>query len=170
MIPRKSLCPAVACLLLAGASLTPGAALAKTNLVPVSGRVMDADTGKPVAGALVGVYESGLKAVKADARGAFEVLGTPGANRIVYYEGGNPLYRSDTSTYTMVTVPAKGVSGVTLPLFKVQFGHGKVFAPSGMPLAGASVTMGGAYFTHAVTDSKGKFKIEVPSEQSKPGG
>ena len=148
----------------------PSSAAGKPNLVPVSGRVLDAATERPVAGALIGVYQSGLKAIKADSRGRFKVFGMPGQNRIVYYDGGNSLYRSDPSTFASVNVPPKGLSGVTLRLWKVEFGHGKVFQPSGMPLAGASVTIGGAYFTHAVTDSKGKFKIEVPSEQSKPGG
>ena len=170
MIPRISLCPAVVCMLLLGALFAPDTALGKTNLVPVSGRVVDGDTGKPVSGALVGVYESGRKAVRADARGAFKVLGMPGEKRLLYYDGGNPLYRSDPSTYTVEDVPAKGVSGVVLTLWKKQFGHGKVFTPSGMPLAGASVTIGGATFSHAVTDSNGKFKIEASKEQSKPGG
>ena len=170
MIPRISLCPAVVCMLLLGALFAPDTALGKTNLVPVSGRVVDGDTGKPVSGALVGVYESGRKAVRADARGAFKALGMPGQSRIIYYDGGNPLYRSDPSTYTVEDVPAKGVSCVVLTLWKIQFGHGKVFDPSGRPLAGASVMIGGAYFTHAVTDSNGKFKIETPKEQLKPGG
>lgn len=169
MIPRVSLCQAVACLLLASLSAVPVEA-AKTSLVPVTGRVIDADTGKGVAGALVGVYQSGLKAVKADSQGRFRVLGMPGAKRIVYYGGGNPLYRSDSDTYVTADLTSKGTSGVILPLIKVRSAHGKVFMPSGMPLAGADVTIGGDYFTHAVTDSKGKFKIEVPGEQSKPGG
>jgi len=145
-------------------------AAGKPNLVPVSGRVLDAATERPVAGALIGVYQSGLKAIKADSQGRFKMLGMPGNGRIIYYDGGNSMYRSDPSTYTTVNVPARGVSDVTLRLWKVEYGHGKVFQPSGMPLAGASVTIGGAYFTHAVTDSKGKFKIEAPNEQSKPGG
>ena len=166
--PFLCLAVAVSCVwwIVPRADAVPG----KAKLVPVSGRVLDAATGNPVAGALIGVYQSGLKAIKADSRGWFKVLGMPGNKRVVYYDGGNPLYRSDSSTYTTVNVPARGVSGVTLRLWKVEFGHGKVFQPSGMPLVGASVTIGGAYFTHAVTDSKGKFKIEVPNEQSKPGG
>ena len=166
--PFLCLVAAVSCVW--GIIPSSGAVAGKPSLVPVTGRVLDAETGRPVAGALIGVYESGLKAVKADSRGRFKVLGMPGNDRMVYYDGGNPLYRSDPSTYTTVNVPARGISGVTLRLWKVQYGHGKVFQPSGMPLVGASVTIGGLYFTHAVTDSKGKFKIEVPNEQSKPGG
>jgi len=139
-------------------------------LVPVTGRVVDAQTGKPVAGALIGVYESGCKTVKTDSKGRFKVLGVPGSKRFVYYDGGNPLYRSDWSTFVRVNLPTKGLSGVTLKLWKARFAYGKVFMPSGMPLVGASVTIGGEYFTHAVTDSNGKFKIEAPQEQSKPGG
>lgn len=138
--------------------------------VPVTGRVLDVESGKPISGALIGVYESGQKTVKTDSRGRFKVMAAPGSKRIIYYDGGNQLYRSDSTTFTYANVPARGLSGVTLRLWMVQFARGKVFTPSGMPLAGASVTMGGAYFTHAVTDSKGKFKIEVPQEESKPGG
>jgi hypothetical protein len=170
MSRKPFLCLVVAVSCISGIISSSASAAGKPNLVPVSGRVLDAATEKPVAGALVGVYQSGLKAIKADSRGRFKVLGMPGDDRIIYYDGGNPLYRSDPSTYTTVNVPARGVSGVTLTLSKIQYGHGKVFQPSGMPLAGASVTIGGAYFTHAVTDSKGKFKIEAPNEQSKPGG
>jgi hypothetical protein len=137
--------------------------------VPVTGRVLDYMTDKPIAGARIGVYESGLKEVVSDSQGRFKVWASPGKH-IVYYDGGNPLYHSDGSTYTAVNVPAKGLSGVTLRVWRVMFAHGKVFMPSGMPLVGASVTMGGEYFTHAVTDANGKFKIEVPSEQAKPGG
>lgn len=170
MSRKPFLCLAVAVSCVWGIIPSADAAAGKPSLVPVSGRVLDAATGKPVAGALIGVYQSGLKAVKADSRGRFKALGMPGKGRIVYYEGGNSLYRSAPSTYTTVNVPAKGLSGVTLRLWEVEFGHGKVFQPSGMPLVGASVTIGGSYFTHAVTDSKGKFKIEMPQEQSKPGG
>jgi hypothetical protein len=138
--------------------------------VLVTGCALDVESGKPVSGALIGVYESGQKTVKTDSRGRFKVWAAPGGKRVIYYDGGNPLYRSDGTTYTYVDVPAKGLSGAVLRLWQVQFAKGKVFTPSGMPLVGASVTMGGAYFTHTVTDSKGKFKIEAPSEDSKPGG
>lgn len=39
---------------------------------------------------------------------------------------------------------------------------GKVFDPSGMPVAGAWVKVYGDHFETAVTDSKGRFNIEVP--------
>jgi hypothetical protein len=138
--------------------------------VPVTGRVLDVESGKPISGALIGVYESGQTTVKTDSRGRFKVRAAPGSKRVIYYDGGNQLYRSDGTTYTYVNVPARGLSGAVLRLWKAQFARGKVFAPSGKPLVGASVTTGGAYFTHAVTDSKGGFKIEVPQEESKPGG
>lgn len=137
--------------------------------VAVTGRVLDIMTDKPIPDALIGVYQSGRKEVTADSQGRFKVWAAPG-NRIIYYDGGNPLYHSDGSTYTAVNVPAKGLSGVTMRLWRVAFAHGKVFMPSGMPLTGASVTIGGEYFTHAVTDANGKFKIEVPQEEGKPGG
>lgn len=51
-----------------------------------------------------------------------------------------------------------------------EFARGKVFDPAGKALAGAEVTIGGAWVTHAVTDSEGKFRIEVPQLEWKPGG
>ena len=156
------------CLLILWIAIMP-TAMAAPSLVPVTGRVLDMLTDKPIPGTLIGVYQSGRKEVRADSQGRFKVWASPG-KRIIYYEGGHPYYHSDGSTYTTVNVPAKGLSGVTLSLWRVAFARGKVFMPSGMPLVGASVTMGGAYFTHAVTDSNGKFKIEVPQEEAKPGG
>ena len=143
--------------------------MAGPSPVPVAGRVLDMMTDRPISGARIGVYQSGRKEVLTDSQGRFKVMATPGAH-IIYYDGGNRFYRSDGSTYTTVKVPAKGTSGVVFRLWRVWFAHGKVFTPAGMPLVGASVTLGGGYFTHAVTDRNGKFKIEVPSEESKPGG
>ena len=157
------------CLLILWIAIMP-TAMAAPSLVPVTGRVLDMLTDKPIAGARIGVYESGRKEVVTDSQGRFKVWAAPGANRIIYYDGGNPLYHSDSYTFVSVNVPAKGLSGASLRLWRALFARGKVFMPSGMPLVGASVTIGGAYFTHAVTDSNGKFKIEVPSEQAKPGG
>jgi hypothetical protein len=51
-----------------------------------------------------------------------------------------------------------------------EYARGKVTDPSGKALAGAEITVGGAWFTHAVTDSDGKFRIEVPQLEWKPGG
>lgn len=137
--------------------------------VAVTGRAVDAMTGKPIANALIGVYQSGRGTVKTDKRGAFRVLAAPG-KRIIYYDGGNTSYKSTRLTYTVANVPGKGLSGVTLNLWKTEFAQGKVFDPSGMPLAGARVTVCGSEFAHAVTDVKGRFKIAVPDEQPKPGG
>lgn len=51
-----------------------------------------------------------------------------------------------------------------------EFARGEVTDPAGKPLAGAEITIGGAWVTHAVTDSDGKFRIEVPQLEWKPGG
>lgn len=149
--------------------LTPTNAALAVRSVPVTGRVQDAATGKPIAGAMVGVYKSGSGTVKTDKRGAFRVFAASG-KRIIYYDGGNPFYRSDPSTYTTVNVPSKGLKGVTLSLWRVEFGRGKVFDPAGMPLVGAIVTVCGSQFAHAVTDSKGRFKVMLPADQANPGG
>ena len=149
------------------AILTP--VMAGQNPVPVTGKVLDMLTDQPIPGALIGVYESGQAEVVTDSRGRFKVRAAPGKH-IIYYDGGNPFYHSDGTTFVSVNVPAKGLSGTTLRLWRALFARGKVFMPSGMPLVGASVTMGGGYFTHAVTDANGKFKIEVPGEEGKPGG
>lgn len=151
--------------------LTVGAHAASTRLVPVRGVVSDAVTGKPVAGAMIGVWQSGQGTVKTDSRGRFRVWAAPGAKRIIYYDGGNPFYRSiDGVTYTTANVSAKGASGASIELFRVQFGRGKVFDPSGMPLVGATVTVCGSEFASAVTDAKGKFKVAMPDDQAAPGG
>jgi len=52
-----------------------------------------------------------------------------------------------------------------LPSSGQSYGRGKVFDPSGMPLAGAWVRAYGDRFETAVTDSKGKFRIKVPADE-----
>ncbi len=159
-----SLVVACASWLAAGAHATP------SKLAPVRGVISDAVTGKPIAGGMVGVYQSGLGTAKTDSRGRFSLLAKPG-KRIIYYDGGHPYYRSINGvTYTTANVTSKGVSGVRLELFRVQFARGKVFAPSGMPLAGANVTVCGSEFVHGITDRYGKFRIPLPDDQANPGG
>ena len=51
-----------------------------------------------------------------------------------------------------------------------EYARGKVIDPAGKPVAGAEITVGGAWPTHAVTDSEGKFRVEVPQLEWKPGG
>lgn len=51
-----------------------------------------------------------------------------------------------------------------------EFARGRVIDPAGKALAGAEITIGGAWVTHAVSDSDGKFRIEVPQLEWKPGG
>lgn len=150
--------------------LVSGAYAGSPRLVPLKGVVCDSVTGKPIPGGLIGVYQSGLGTVKSDSQGRFSLLAKPG-KRIIYYGGGHPYYRSINGvTYTTASIPAKGISGVRLELLKVQFGRGKVFAPSGMPLAGANVTICGSEFAHGITDKNGKFKIVLPDDQANPGG
>lgn len=163
--------PLLSLILVACAScLTAGACAAPPGAVPVKGVVSDAVTGKPIPGAIIGVWQSGLGTVKTDSRGRFTVFAIPG-KRIIYYDGGNPFYRSINGvTFATAKVSAKGASGVGLELFRVQFGRGKVFDPAGAPLAGAKVTVCGSEFVGTVTDAKGKFEIALPEDQAKPGG
>lgn len=59
---------------------------------------------------------------------------------------------------------------VTATVSDKEYSRGKVIDPAGKPLAGAEITIGGAWVTHAVTGSDGKFRIEVPQLEWKPGG
>jgi hypothetical protein len=139
------------------------------SAAPVTGRAVDAATGKPIAGAMVGVYQSGGGTVKTDRFGRFKLSADPG-KRIIYYDGGNWLYRSTGRTYTTADVTSKGASNVKLSLWRIEFGRGKVFQPNGMPLPGAEVTVCGSEFAHAITDANGKFKVALPEDQRGPGG
>lgn len=150
--------------------LAAGAYAASPPFVPVKGVVCDAETGKPIPGGMIGVYQSGLGTVKSDMQGRFSLLAKPG-KRIIYYDGGHPFYRSINGvTYVWAKVGSKGTSDVRLELFKVQFARGKVFTPSGMPLVGANVSVCGSEFVHGITDRDGKFKIILPDDQANPGG
>jgi len=152
--------------LLAWAICVPAAA----GLATVSGRVLDSCTGKPIPHARIGVYQSNRKTVPTDNHGRFQVQAAPGRKRLIYYDGGNPLYRSGPSTCIAVDVPAKGLSGAVLRLRAVDFAHGQVLAPSGKPLAGAAVDVWGEQRAHAVTDAKGRFNVAAPELQQPPHG
>ena len=64
--------------------------------------------------------------------------------------------------------PTKAVSKVIAS--DKEYARGNVTDPEGRPLMGAEITIGGAWVTHAVTGSDGKFRIEVPQIEWKPGG
>ncbi len=66
--------------------------------------------------------------------------------------------------------PAPGQAVRKVEIMDKEYARGKVTDPSGKPLAGAEVAIGGAWVTHAVTGSDGKFRIEVPQLEWKPGG
>ena len=65
---------------------------------------------------------------------------------------------------------ASGKNVSKVEIMDKEYARGKVVGPSGKPLAGAEITIGGAWVTHAVTGSDGKFRIEVPQLEWKPGG
>lgn len=76
----------------------------------------------------------------------------------------------DTKTPANPTKPPTRKAVRKITVSDKEHARGTVVDPSGKPLSGAEVTIGGAWVTHAVSDSDGKFRIEVPQLEWKPGG
>jgi len=112
----------------------------------VTGRVRDADTGDPIAGAAVAVYgparplSSGtVQSADTDEQGRYELRVPPGSNR-VYYQGGTPGYSVNEPRRRFIQV-AEGdtIEGVDFELKRLPVLRGRVLGPDGQPVAGAKL-------------------------------
>ncbi len=135
----------------------------------LSGRVIDLETRRPLAGALVWNEGRPWEAVPTDDSGGYALGADRGTGDIL--EGGAPGYlRSEPR---MLTAPPRGRPGPTLALEPAAAVEGVVVDAHGQPVAGADVSvvrrMEGGRFQffiggrpdtpHAMTSSRGRFRL-----------
>jgi RNA polymerase sigma factor (sigma-70 family) len=139
----------------------------------VEGRVVCEDTGEPAANAPLEVdtytkseegYITGGGAVfgKTDARGRFKVSAVPGSTGFVavYPPEGQP-YLSSSKNFDWPKGTIRQEVDVKLPRGVLL--HGKVTeAPSGKPVARASVQNGGGWAGRVLTAADGSYTLAVP--------
>lgn len=141
--------------------------------VNVTGRVLDADTDKPIPNAQIdaGSMEFYGPRVTSDGQGRYKVPALPGEVRIGY-AGGNPMYLPDyRTTQKSITVPAAGLKDYNIRLKGNGQCRGVVVGPDGKPLANAAVSIGSQpQQVKAVTNAKGEFALGLPPNADLSGG
>ncbi len=139
----------------------------------VTGRVTDADTGKPIPDARITVSSDqfyGGGAVT-DKQGNYKATVLPGRVYIAYY-GGSPMYMPNWHDRPApVTVPPTGLTGYDIKLKCNGACSGIVVGPDGKPLANATVSIGcRPEGVQATTDAKGHFALGLPEKVDLSGG
>ncbi|MCX6344838.1 MAG: carboxypeptidase regulatory-like domain-containing protein [Armatimonadetes bacterium] len=131
--------------------------------VIVSGRVIDADTGKPVAGVFLDVdllENNPHKWYKTDKNGKYELRAIPGVSKHIYYCRSNSLYMAMDQKDLPINVTGP-LSNVEFKIKKGNIISGTVQDESGKPIMNAIViaTSGDP----AYSDAQGHFKTAVRS-------
>ncbi len=135
----------------------------------ISGRVLDADTGKPISNARVSVLGKarprGIE-VQADSSGVYEARVLPG-NVTVRYRGGNPQYLPDFGFGKgRLDVPAKGLKGADIRVKRAEVARGRVVDEAGKPVARARVQLQApGVYQSCSTDEHGAFEIPIPPQE-----
>lgn len=137
----------------------------------VTGRLLDADTGKPVKGGVVCVCypkypASDWYAVSepTDEDGNYMVRSYPGEG-LVFYRGLNPLYLSEgTKDLAPISIPESGLKNYDIKIKKSDTVKGKIIDKDGKPLANMMVMLRGIWGeANVLTKTDGSFEVAVPS-------
>lgn len=133
----------------------------------VRGRVAD-PKGRPLPGAFVTLKEAGLvRRTNADADGSFE-FPVDGAGPMTL-RAFKPGFRL-AEPYELLVPPDGSPPPVVLVMTKASVLQGSVVSAAGLPIAGGQVTAvpsrrsGANSAHHALTDTAGKFEVEIPPE------
>ncbi len=127
--------------------------------VPLTGRVLDAATGRPVEGVHVVIEHESKQRMTgsaSDKQGRYEVRVLPGKVKASYAYG-NPDYQACPESSPEVSVPARGLSGIDIKLKKCEVARGRVVDESGRPVGRAIVKCREMGVVRA--DAKGEFKF-----------
>lgn len=141
-------------------------------IVQVTGRVLDADSHKPVPDASVSVRAEHFRSfsVVTGRDGTYKLSVLPGGMSISY-SGGNPAYFSSRKPPTWITVNEEGLEDHIISLAMASIASGMVVDSSGKPVEGVSVSIGeGSRDTTVVSDAEGAFELYVPAEDQISGG
>ena len=146
--------------------------LAMPAFVPLTGRVLNARTGRPVPGARVRASSTKLPEKEhetwismsghADSRGVYRLSVIPGRAYLQYEGGGGPVLQSGPPRE--VTVGRGGKTGVDLRLTSGDAARGRVLDIHGRPVERVIVQVhneGWSNITQALTDAKGRFELPV---------
>jgi hypothetical protein len=123
----------------------------------VSGRVLDAESGLPIMGAMVGADGGGRISVGAD--GAFALAGLSAGSHIIEISADG--YSAATATVNVTSGGAATLGHVLLsPLPNTGFIRGVITnAENGLPLAGVGIAASGASSASTQTDQAGNFTL-----------
>jgi protocatechuate 3,4-dioxygenase beta subunit len=147
----------------------------------VSGRVLDADTGAPLAGIVVEAGSTDIEAVT-DSRGRYTLGGLRPGQVSISARGGNNRIFSLTAPRPVRVLAGAESSGIDLPVRLTAAISGRVFDPDGNPIPGIEVSAlraeysilgvygagreyaNGAAWLHrdgqATTDDRGRYVID----------
>lgn len=158
-------------------------AITATEAVLVSGRVLDAETGKPVKDVLItadgtdyddptrqglSVISWRFSAGKTDDDGSYEIRAMPGDAGISIYSP-SPFYLSKyRGNSELLVVPAGGMRNADIKIEKAEVGRGRVVDEHGKALADVTVRAyvnGGEGGKDQATDAKGNYAMPVLKEQ-----
>ena len=108
----------------------------------ISGRLLDADTGKPISDMRVAATVAGhvIAGERVDQAGRYKLRVAPQDTYKVYCQGGNPSYPYDREASRTVEVFSKELRNVDITLRKAAVARGKVVDEQGRPVPGASVS------------------------------
>ncbi len=133
----------------------------------ISGRLLDADTDKPISDMRVAATVAGhiIAGERVDQAGRYKLRVAPEDTYTVYCQGGNPSYPYDREASRTVEVFSKELRNIDIRLRKAAVATGKIVDEQGRPVPGASVSVwSGMMPVSARSDAKGVFEIAVPEQ------
>lgn len=136
----------------------------------VSGKVVDAETGKPVTAGQVMVYgpmtgDRSQFSFEIDNQGHFKFRTYPGKVRIIF-SNHDGQYRFNNERKELDVADA-GLSDIVLKARAAETVSGKVVDANGKPVEGASVNLNGQWGTEATTNKEGVFTAMLAPEEDR---
>lgn len=142
--------------------------------ITISGRVLDAQTGRPISDARVRAMDGAPSrtwyqwAVKTDPRGRFAIEVLPGKVDLECSTSDETYESGNTRT---ITVAARGARNVYLRIPRRKIVSGKIFQADGAPAGDVDVTLATQDETvRAMTDTRGRFDLPLPAEPKQTFG
>lgn len=137
--------------------------LIATHGAPLTGRVLDADTRKPIAGARLRIYgTSRLIVVDADDSGAYKARVLPEGVRMQYDGGHSGYVQALAFGQASFNVPPSGLRNADILVKHAELAKGTAVDETGKPMQGATVNLFGSNVLQpGATDVDGMFHIWI---------